>query len=481
MTVLGAFFIPLILLCFLWRPFYLLPLVVFASIFEAGSAFNGAIGDFEFGISPFYLTEIFILLRLLMLAFGAEKLRDLLPQQENPLRITVWLLLAFWLWCFSSAFIMPHLFAGTPVSVPRSGGDEEFAPLRWSLSNLAQAGYLTLNVGTVVYTLHVVRNRRQTEQLMRALYGAAFIVVIIGFAQFLAARGGWDFPYETFNNNPSYAHGIDQDVYFYRRVNSTFTEASGAGSYLAAVTCGMLASFLSGRRGFGWLLALFAVIVTLVLTTSTTGFVTLAIGVAVLLVYFNPFRKHEDGRRFSARGWVVIFAVVGIASGVLLFSPDLLDAVLNTTVEKGESHSLWFRLANELHSIEIFLQTYGVGVGLGSNRSSGLILTMLSSVGAVGTALFTAVLYKVNKSFQGKSAGRSLQMGFWALLTMIISEAVAVPDLNRAVLWALLMLVLTQLNVELNPQLGRRTPRLNTSVARGRTVPRSPGIAPASG
>jgi hypothetical protein len=326
----------------------------------------------------------------------------------------------------------------------------------------------------------VVRTQQQTEQLVKALYGAVFIVVVVGFAQFLAAEGGWDFPYETFSNNPVYAQGTDQEIYSFRRINSTFTEPSNAGSYLAAIACGLLASFLRGRRGVGWFLALLGVTVTLFLTTSTTGFATLAIGVCVLLVYFNPFRQHKDVGKSSTLGWVAILAVFGTVGSVLLLQPDLLEAALNATVEKGESHSFWFRLANELHSIEIFLQTYGVGVGLGSNRSSGLILTMLSSVGLVGTALFTVVLYKMSKSFPGISARSSLQMGFWALVTMIISEVVAVPDLNRPVLWALLLLVLAQLNVELNPRLSVKPARLNTVPARRRPLQPSPGIAPAS-
>src|ERR1700724_347897 len=103
MTLLGIFFIPLVLGCFFWRPFYLLPLVVVSSVFEAGSVFNGQLGDFEFGLSPFYLTEIFIALRLLMLVLKRAKLGDLLPEQENKLRPVAWLLVAFWGWCFWSA------------------------------------------------------------------------------------------------------------------------------------------------------------------------------------------------------------------------------------------------------------------------------------------------------------------------------------------------------------------------------------------
>jgi hypothetical protein len=474
MTLLGVFFIPVALICFLWQPFYLLPLLMLASIFEAGSVLNGAIGDFEFGVSPFYLTEILIVLRLLMLAFGRGKVLNLLPRRPNPTRTVAWMLLAFWLWCFFSAFVMPHLFAGTSVSVPRSGTDEDFAPLHWSLSNLAQALYLTLNIATVMYALHMVRTRRQTEQLVKALYFAVFIVVIIGCAQFLAAKEGWDFPYGTFNNNPVYGKGIDQDIESFHRINSTFNEPSMAGSYLASITCGLLAGFLTGRRGLTWLLALLGVTTTLFLTTSTTGFAAVAIGVMVLLLYFNPFGGHEEGRKSSALGWIIILAVFGVTGAVLFFTPDLLDAVLSTTIEKGDSYSFWVRLANEFHSMGLVLQTYGLGVGLGS------IPTMLSSVGLVGTALFTAVLYKMGRAFPGRSARSSLQIGFWALLTMIISEILAVPDINRTVLWGLLILVLTQLKVEFDPHPIVKPSRLRTASVRHPALQPSPRIAPAS-
>jgi hypothetical protein len=351
--------------------------------------------------------------------------------------------------------------------------------LSWSLSNLAQAGYLTLNVGTVVYALHAIRTRRQSEQLVRALYCSIFLVVVIGLAQFLASKGGWDFPYEVFNNNPVYGKGIEQEILSFHRVNSTFNEPSNAGSFLAAITCGLLASFLGGTRSLGWFVALLGVMATLFLTTSTTGFAALAIGVCVLLVYFNPLRGHKHTRKSSALGWALILVVFCVVGTVLLFMPDLLQAVMATTVEKGESYSFWVRLANEIHSMEIVVETYGLGVGLGSSRSSGLIPTILSTVGIIGTALFTAMLYKISKVFPGRAARSSLQMGFWALLTMIISEVVAVPDLNRSVLWALLLLVLTQLNVDLDPLVLK--PVRPSAVSARRLAPRrSPRIASAS-
>jgi hypothetical protein len=443
MTFLGVLFIPAAIAFFLWRPFYLLPLLVVASVFEAGAVFNGEVGDFSFGIQPFYFVEVFILLRLAMLGFGSQKL---LPSKDAPMRGIVVVLCAFWVWCLVSAFVMPRLFAGTMVLSARNEFDE-FVPLQWTLSNLAQAGYLTLNVGAVVYAVHVVRARGQAEQLVKALYWAVFIVAIVGFAQFVAAQAGWDFPYELFNSNAGYMQGIDQDIGVIRRVNCTFTEPSTAGSFLAAAGCGLLAGFWSGKRELHWLLAIIGVMSALLLTTSTTGFVALAAGFCLLLLYFYFIRRHDEhAHKSSVFTWAVVLSALGVVVYLLLSTTDLWEAVLAVTVDKAGTYSFWARLAKEFQALLVFANTYGLGAGLGSNRSSGLVPTMLSTVGIVGTCLFGLMLYRVSKMFWGISKPRSLQVAFWALLTMVAAAIVGVPDLNRPVMWCLLLIVLTQLS-----------------------------------
>jgi len=223
MTFLGVVFTLAGLGCFLWRRSYLLPLLIMASVFEAGAIFNGELGDFSFGVQPFYLVEIFIFLHLVLRFLGQRKL---LPPKNVRVRGIVIALCVFWLWCFLSAFIMPRVFAGTLVLSNRNEL-HEFVPLQWTLSNLAQAGYLTLNIAIVIYAVQVVRTRAQAEQLMKAFYWGAVIVVVIGFAEFMADRAGWDFPYELFNNNSGYAQGFEQEIDSVHRVNSVYGALNG--------------------------------------------------------------------------------------------------------------------------------------------------------------------------------------------------------------------------------------------------------------
>jgi hypothetical protein len=475
MTFLGVIFIVAGVACFLFRRSYLLPLVVIASVFEAGSIFNSNLSDFSFGVQPFYVIEIFVLLHLVLRTLGRKKL---LPTKNVRVHGIVVALCVFWLWCFFSAFVMPRLFAGTLVSSPR---DElhDFVPLQWTLSNLAQAGYLTLNIGTVIYALQVVRTREQADQLRRALYWAVFIVVIISFAQTFADQVGLEFPYELFNNNSGYSQGFNQAAGSMHRAASTFLEPSMAGSYLAAVTCGLLAGFFRDGRQMSRLLPIFAVLSALVLTLSTTGFVTIAIGMALLILYSRRSRRVEQPHKWSASKWILILSVIGVTVYFVLSSSDLMDAILAMTLEKMDSFSFWGRLAKEMQAIVVFVNTYGLGAGLGSNRSSGLLTTLLSSVGLVGTITFGYILYRITKLFPGVSAGRSLQVAYWSLLVITISEVVAVPDINRPVFWALFVIVMAQLNVHFDPRPSLEPVKRKVAAVR-RPLMGSSGVAPAN-
>src|ERR1700682_2746508 len=107
MTLLGAFFIPITIVCFLWRPQHLLSLLIVASVFEGGTVLNGDLGDFAFGLSPFYFVEIFVALRLLLWVWYRG---TWLPSGMTPARGIAVLLLAFLAWSFASSFVMPRLF-----------------------------------------------------------------------------------------------------------------------------------------------------------------------------------------------------------------------------------------------------------------------------------------------------------------------------------------------------------------------------------
>jgi hypothetical protein len=453
LTLLGAFFIPITLVCFLWRPDYLLPLLIVASVFEAGSVFNGTIGNFVFGVAPFYLVEICVALRLLLWVWHGGKL---LPSPGTPARGIAVILVAFLAWSLASALIMPHLFAGLPVYAPRERVDVDIlqgdlAPLRWSLSNLGQGIYLTLNVAAVLFAFHIVQTSPQVEKLAKALRWAVFIAVAAGLWQYVAQLTDWTYPYSVFNNNPnnpSDSQYFDQQIGGFIRIGSTFAEPMNSGSFLAAAASGLLASYLYWKRGARPLLALLAVVFVLLETTSTTGYIALTLMVCLLLAYFNPLAKRKVRSQPSfLKGWIVIALTGSCITGLaLLVIPSLSQAVGAMTVEKSGGISFASRVVADIDAIALFRDTYGLGVGLGSSRHSSMIMTLLSTVGLVGLTLFATVIYRMIKMFPRRGTPISLQMSFWMLIGLLVGQSIGVPDINRPAMWALLMVVLSQLN-----------------------------------
>jgi len=120
---------------------------------------------------------------------------------------------------------------------------------------------------------------------------------------------------------------------------------------------------------------------------------------------------------------------------------------LEVTVEKIESFSFVQRVLSDLFAMSIFLNTWLVGVGLGSSRSSSLVTTLFSTVGIVGIILLGIMLYKITKLFPARSASAPLQVCFWAFSGLLVAHAIAIPDLNRPALWALGLLLVIYLNV----------------------------------
>lgn len=441
----GIIFLPLALLFTMFSPSYLLPLLIVSSVFQGASVLNGKIGDFEFGLPPYYLVALLVAIRFVLYAINRQRLP--FPREISVRGLSKGLLY-FTAWCTVSSFLMPHLFSGTEVYDPRGGIDQQYlyqTPLSWSLSNLAQAIYLVLDVIAVLYALVFVNTHVKNRRLVRSFIVAAALVVIIGMSQGIAALLNWSFPYEILNSNPVYSQGFDQIIGSYQRVNATFTEPSYAGAFLACAASGLLATYLRGERGLHRLFLIGCVVIVLILTTSTTGYIAFAATALLLFLFFNPFRAGTP----SARPWVALVMMSVVCAAILLIDPELSEAAMSTILNKVDELSFVHRVASDAHALGLVATTYGIGTGLGSNRPSSLLTALLSTVGVPGTVLFGVVLYHCRKAFAGVVAGNSFQLAFWSLCGLLVAQILAVPDITFSVLWALLLVVAVQIKFAL--------------------------------
>ena len=456
--IFGAIFIPIALFVFLFRPQYLLSLMVVGSVFAGASVLDVSVGDSVFGLQPYYFVAALLAIRAVPFLLGHRHVGPRLDPAVGKIHSS---LIYFWSWATVSAFLFPVIFRGVRVIDPRLGVEDvlaalalegEATPLHWSLGNLGQAVYLTLSVIALLYVIKS-GDHGNGRQALKALRVAIMIVAVIALLQSVAAWKGWDFPYDFFNNNPAYAQNYAASFEDIRRVNSTFTEASYAGGFLAAGALGLLATRLSG--GPGNMIMIFLVIVGLILTTATTGYAVFLIGGVLLFFYLRGgSRRKKPSRRIVWRSMLAASLVAVILIALLIAVPPLRQAVLETTVNKVDTVSFGARAALDVYAIKLLFDTYGVGVGLGSNRPATLPAYLLGNVGIIGTILFVLYIARLVSGLVTLSrwpGAGSYVMVIWMLSGILIAQAIALPDLSWPPLWAVLILATSMLASQSDP------------------------------
>ncbi|HEV2247671.1 MAG TPA: hypothetical protein VGW37_13550 [Terriglobia bacterium] len=446
-TLIGAILIPLTLAVFFFRPDYLLPLLVVSAAFPAATVFNITIGNFPGGVQPFYFVALFVVVRIAVIAARSHRL---LPGAGSAIARASRPLLWFWMWAVASAFVLPVLFRGTAVLVPREGIPEVREvlstgvygePLHWSLSNLAQAGYLTLCVAVVIYAARV-SGPAMSHRCVRTLRLAVGIVAVVAIVQLVALEFGWGFPYGLLNTNPVWSKLYAEEVGGISRVSSTFSEPSVAGGFLAASWLGLMAELVSGRRGLSFSIATACVFVALLRTTASTGYATAVVGGALMVLLFRRLHGGSRRKRVSWKRWLGPFGIaIGVAGAVFLLSPSLLRVAGLVTLGKLHSGSLVGRVLSDAFAMRIFLNTYGLGAGLGSNRPSSFITYLLSNVGLVGCVLFGIFIARMLAALRDACRAErttELRFVFWMTIGWLVAMVLSVPDLSFAPFWAIL-------------------------------------------
>jgi len=197
--------------------------------------------------------------------------------------------------------------------------------------------------------------------------------------------------------NASYAE-LDQTENGLVRIAGTFPESSAYASFAFIWFVFMVELWLREIEPRLAGLTAVALGVMLVACTSTTGYVALALYAVVLFVRWVV---DPSSLRLGKILPLAMVALAGVTVALALFAffPHLVSAVtraLHTlTVGKLNTASGQQRLYWVHTGITAFERTYGLGIGAGSFRSSGLLFAILGCTGVVGLVAFTAHCVKV--------------------------------------------------------------------------------------
>jgi hypothetical protein len=417
LTTLGLALMPLTLI-WVVNPVRLLQLAFVTAVFEAGAAM--VIG--AFGLPTALVPGLmFITFIVAQYALGMRY-----PAEA----VVFWALtplLALLGYALLSVVVLPDAFAGTIMVAPQKNDPLQpgFVPLAFSAGNITQPLYLAMNAVVATATaLFLTRSAIPYRSIMSAYLLGGYVVVGLAFWQFVSRTTGLPFPSEILYSNPSWAI-VDQTMGSVPRIQGPFSEPAGLAFYLSGLCFCCLWLTAHGHRmmHMTWLLAL--AILAMLLSTSTTGILTLAVGLPLILaVTAARADARALGRLGKTCGLLMLGGLLALTP-VLIMKPALLNAVssvVDATLTKGDSASFSERTATDLAALDTVNATYGLGVGWGSFRSSSLLPGLVANAGVFGVVavlwlgLRTTQLVLRRKAAVRDHPGRLLVDGFSAAL-----------------------------------------------------------------
>jgi len=185
------------------------------------------------------------------------------------------------------------------------------------------------------------------------------------------------------------------------RIHGTFSETSSFSGFTLPLFAFTFCLWQNRVRStYSGILAALTMLF-LMISTSTTAYVGIVL-YASALTFVLVYRGYIKGT-VPRIGVLITGAMLGIVLIGSLFVldtkvgkalTDYLDVVI---FKKLESESGVERSSWNQHCWENFIDTYGLGVGLGSARGSSLLMVLLANLGALGTLCFIAFLMSVLK------------------------------------------------------------------------------------
>jgi hypothetical protein len=335
----------------------LLQSIVFFSSFSGTAVVNFG----EYGMAPDVVLLSFLLLASVL---SGRLLNSARVSRDH-------LIVGFLILVFTSIVVLSSLFNGAVHGVV-------------SLQ-VTQTAYLLFGICLTLVLSIEFSTWQRLEAGLVALRASATFISLWGLFQAVCYYAGIEYPAFLFNNSESHF----ADMYDQRaaagvvRIASVATEPSFmAMSLMIFGAFGATVVALDPlRRTTGWILPVALTLATVALSTSSTGYV----GIAVLWLLL--------ARRKPMFALVMFVFMVAIGGIWLVTVPASQDAFYNMTLGKLREGSYIGRSTTLAPAMELFSRQPWFGFGWGVDFSYSIVTLMLANVGLVGgISFFFAVI-----------------------------------------------------------------------------------------
>lgn len=332
------------------------------------------------------------------------------------------------------AYIMPRLLTDTTevFSLARGSGGRgnvlSTVPLSPSSGNITQPFYFLGNLAGFLSVLVLCQTRKTLNTVVMGLIGLVAVHTLGGAIDFVS-KYGVGFDLLDFLRTAKYAMLIDVDVLNFKRIVGLYPEASSFAYASIAYTALMFGFWRFASIPASGLL-FFGVLGCLAVSTSSTAYFCLAFLCAAYAAALLKQSTTGYIESLSVILFLVALVVVTLILGLIVFAPKVLepyqDLLQRMVLNKADSESARQRFGWNMQAIINFTQTYGLGAGLGSLRSSSWILTLLAELGIVGTLSFFVFVACLFVPFGADKASTDAQLGHIRLSCQIMLFAILV-------------------------------------------------------
>lgn len=324
-------------------------------------------------------------------------------------------LLALSVWGLFSSFVMPRLFAGQFMVFPMNS-DTKFiiqTPLFPVSSNFNQAVYFLGGVLTFAFVSSMARTNLALHRAAVALLVAAIVNVAIAAVDTLTYAAGAANSLQ-FLRNAEYAQLFSHEFLGIKRVTGSFPEASA----FAGTSIGLFAfAFRLWRGGIKTGMTgpiAIATFVAIIFALSSTGYVALIVYLVCAYARAITGLEGQIARNRKTAGTRATFVSMGptvalLGAVIVAIRPDILEPVVaifdNSITQKLGSASGVERMSWNMGGFRAFFETFGLGAGLGSVRTSSFVVGVLANLGLIGALLFGAFFVRL---FSARNVERSI-------------------------------------------------------------------------
>lgn len=353
----------------------------------------------------------------------------------------------FWLMVLTlfgvlTAVLSPRLFQGAVdvMTVERSVGARSFialSPLRSSSNNITQAVYALGGLACFGFCHAYLRRPGAPSHLVSAMLIAAAVNLAFAAADIVTYFSGTEYLLSVVRT-ANYALLTAAEKGGLKRISGSFPEASAFADYTLVLFAATASLWLDRIRSRMTAALALASLAGLVFSTSATALLGLAVVFPFLWIrsIITVFQRKNPGRPvFLAALFLIVplvlLTVVNLFPEMVSTVYDFLDEMLLSKVDSqsGRERAMWNAAA-----YEAFVNTFGMGAGLGSARASSYLLVLLSNVGVLGLVIFCIFVATIlcarvplaaQRRVEGLAALRAAKAGFVAALsTSLVSGTV---------------------------------------------------------